>query len=128
MIGIDTNVLVRLLVADDHIQAHKAKKLLEQCKPVFVSTIVLCETAWVLESRYHFSKKELIDALEYILKAIHFEVENRDAVWLAFAEFQYLSMGFSDCVIGAIGRWYGCDYVATFDRKTLKSKQFRLTR
>ena len=127
MIGIDTNLLVRIIVDDDHIQAHRAKKLIEQHTPVFVSTVVLCETFWILESRYKFTKKDLLQCIENILRSQQFDIEHRDAMWLAFSDFQHLNIGFSDCAIGAIGRIHGLEYIATFDKKAAKSKYFKLT-
>ncbi|OGT44828.1 MAG: hypothetical protein A3E82_06075 [Gammaproteobacteria bacterium RIFCSPHIGHO2_12_FULL_38_11] len=72
MNGVDTNVLVRILIADDQIQTRKAVKLIENQISVFVSVIVLCEIIWVLQSRYGFNKSQLISALEKILKIIRF--------------------------------------------------------
>lgn len=51
MIGIDTNVLVRLFVADDAAQARRARRLVEKSE-VLVSSSVLLEAEWVLRSAY----------------------------------------------------------------------------
>ena len=51
MIAIDTNVLVRLLVADEPAQARRALRLVGKAD-VFVSASVLLETEWVLRSAY----------------------------------------------------------------------------
>jgi len=52
MIGLDTNVLVRYIVRDDEKQSAAATRLIEaKCttdNPGRVSSIVLCELAWVL--------------------------------------------------------------------------------
>ena len=60
MLGIDTNVLVRLLVEDDAEQTRRARgfvaRAFEQGDPVVVSLLVLIETEWVLRSRYGFDK------------------------------------------------------------------------
>lgn len=54
MIALDTNVLVRYLAQDDREQARVATRFIEEHltadDPGFVSTIVLCEIIWVLES------------------------------------------------------------------------------
>ncbi len=128
MIGIDTNVLLRTLINENQIQSHKALKLIQQQQPIYISNIVLCETMWVLKSRYHFTKLELIKSIENILKTNHFHIEHRDAVWLAFHEYQYINADFSDCVIGAVAKLYQCDFVATFDKNASKSKNFKLIR
>jgi len=127
VIGIDTNLLVRILIKDDEIQAQKAKKIIEQNKSAFISVLVLCETIWILESRYEFVKKDIVLCLETILKTQQFEIEHRDIVWAALKDYQHISsVGFSDCVIGAIGKAYGCKYVVTFDKKAAKLENFNL--
>lgn len=47
MIGLDTNLLVRLLTNDNKTQAKYAEKLIED-NPVFIPKSVLLETEWVL--------------------------------------------------------------------------------
>ena len=53
MIALDTNVLIRLLVDDDPIQAKRARRLLESTRErgeqCFISAPVLCEIEWVLD-------------------------------------------------------------------------------
>lgn len=126
MIGIDTNVLVRIFIEDNTIQTHKALKLIKGQKNVFVSAIVFCETVWVLESRYHFNKKQLIEIIERILKIHELQIEYNDAMWLAFHEYQHTRADFADCVISSIAKLYGCESVATFDKNAAKSKNFKL--
>ncbi len=52
MAGLDTNVLVRWLVADDPLQTAQARALLQSgrrgSKPFFVPSTVLLELEWVL--------------------------------------------------------------------------------
>ena len=47
MCAVDTNVLVRLLVADDRAQTRRALSYLEARRPLWISTVVLVETVWV---------------------------------------------------------------------------------
>ena len=126
MIGIDTNLLVRLFIEDNQIQTYKALKLIKSQKNVFVSTVVFCETIWVLQSRYHFNKTQLMGAIEHILKIHELHIEHNDAIWLAFNEFQDIDADFSDCLIGTVAKLYQCDMVATFDKNAAKSKNFKL--
>jgi predicted nucleic acid-binding protein len=55
MLGIDTNVVIRLIISDDAEQTRRARKLIEQAlksdEPVLVSLLVLLESEWVLRSR-----------------------------------------------------------------------------
>ena len=73
MRGLDTNVLVRYIVKDDHRQAEKASAYIrgvtERGEDCFINHIVLCELVWVLEAAYGFSKKEIAGVLErYLLR------------------------------------------------------------
>jgi hypothetical protein len=64
MLGIDTNVVVRLVVSDDADQTRRARKLVERAlsrdEPVLVSLLVLLESEWVLRSRYGFNRETLL--------------------------------------------------------------------
>lgn len=66
MIAVDTNVLVRLVVADDPGQTHRAHKLF-QAGDVRVSATVLLEAAWVLASAYGLERSRISKALRGVL-------------------------------------------------------------
>ena len=66
MIAIDTNVLVRLVVADDPRQARRARKLVEK-NEVVVATTVLLEAEWVLRSAYGFDRAQIAGAFRRFL-------------------------------------------------------------
>ena len=57
VIGVDTNILVRLLTGDDPAQVSAAERFVttqlspERCG--FVSMVVVCELAWTLEVATH---------------------------------------------------------------------------
>ena len=56
MIRLDTNILVRFLVEDDKAQTRRVlsflPKAIESDEPCYVSDVVLCKLAWVLERSY----------------------------------------------------------------------------
>lgn len=64
MAAVDTNVLVRLLVADDLAQTRRALAYLEARRPLWVSTVVLVETVWVLTAVYGWFKAQILAMLE----------------------------------------------------------------
>jgi predicted nucleic acid-binding protein len=66
MIAIDTNVLVRLVVADHPAQARRARKLVER-NEVVVATTVLLEAEWVLRSAYGFDRTQIAGAFRRFL-------------------------------------------------------------
>lgn len=61
MLAIDTNLIIRYLLADDPEQAAPARKLIDN-NDVFVCTTVLLETEWVLRSVYGFSAAQCVKA------------------------------------------------------------------
>jgi predicted nucleic-acid-binding protein len=73
MLGVDTNVVMRLLVADDAEQTRRARKLIEQSldreEPVLVSLLVLIESEWVLRSSYGFKRDAVLNMFRALLEA-----------------------------------------------------------
>ena len=124
MLGIDTNVLVRLLVRDDASQTRRARELVERSisdgEPVLVSLCVLQETEWVLRSRYGFEKDALIDLLRSTLEARELSFEDEPAFEEALFRWKDSTANFSDCLIFAHNRRLGCRVTATFDRKAAR--------
>lgn len=126
MLAIDTNVFLRIFVSDNDIQSLKAKKFIQAERVLFVSTIVFCETIWVLTSYFKYNKSQLSEFLEKVLKAHQFVFEHKDALWEAFQLYQHSNIGITDCIISTIAKTHGCNAVATFDKKAAKLKNFKL--
>jgi len=53
MLAVDTNVVVRFLTRDDHVQAARARLIFDR-ETVLLLKSVLLEAEWVLRSVYHF--------------------------------------------------------------------------
>lgn len=128
MLGIDTNVLVRLLVADDAAQTRRARLLVENCvarhEAVLVSLPVIVEVEWVLRSRYELTKAELVATFRALLSAAEFTFEHESAIEEALHFWQDAPTGFVDCLIAAHHRRLGCSGTATFDSKALRLPGF----
>ena len=77
MTAVDTNVVVRLLTADDPKQAAAARSLFA-AGPIWIAKTVLLETGWVLRSLYGFEDSAIRDALTRLmgLKNVHTEDES----------------------------------------------------
>src|SRR6185437_3670336 len=130
MIGVDTNVVVRLLVADDERQTDAAARYLKaHCSsddPALLSDIVLVECAWVLEDVYEYSRTQIGDAIEGLLATAQLRAADAPAVSAALQRFRSSSADFADCLIGVNNVAAGCGYTATFDRKASKLPEFQL--
>lgn len=118
MIAIDTNVLIRLLVEDpnEQQQSQLARRLLNQHGQVWVSSIVLIETIWVLQSRYKLTKENIIAVLEKVIQHPRIHLENTASVDNALTLYSACNVGFSDCTILNEARQKQL-ILHTFDRK-----------
>ena len=75
MIGIDTNVLLRLLTVDDTKQHEAAVGFFKErspSSPAFASAVTLAEMMWVLRRRYRLSREEIGRSLNQILDSDDF--------------------------------------------------------
>jgi predicted nucleic-acid-binding protein len=130
MIGLDTNVLVRYLTQDDHLQSRKATEILERRlteeNPGFVSIVAMVETVWVLDRAYRFSSQEIAAAVERMLQADVLVVESAFEVFTAMIALKEGHGTFADAVIAALGAKAGCIHTLTFDHKALRLPGFEL--
>lgn len=128
MLGLDTNVLVRLLVDDEQAQADRARRLVERCaaagEEVYVSLLVLLETEWVLRSRYGFDKAQVRTAMDALLETRELCIEDESTVETALFHWDESSADFADCLIAACHRARGCSATATFDTRAARSPGF----
>lgn len=121
MIGVDTNVLVRLVVTDDVAQQKAAKQRIAAAaaagEAVFITAVVVAELTWVLESVYGYGREAVAGVVEALLETAPFQVEHRGAVLEAVAAFRRGRAGLSDHLILSVSRAQGALPVLTFDRK-----------
>ena len=124
MIGLDTNILLRLWLNDDPAQNKRIDKLLAEhgSTPgsLLVSDVVLAEALWTLRSAYRQDKAAQLLALRSLLGEPAFAFEDGEAVALAVSLFEQHTCGFSDCLIAAKHARLGCSFTATFDRRMRK--------
>jgi predicted nucleic-acid-binding protein len=130
VIGLDTNVLVRYLVQDDPTQSARAAELIErrlsQTNPGYISLVAMVETTWVLDSAYGFSRREIASAIERILQADVFFVQDEQEVFTAMVALRSGKGSFADALIGELGSAAGCSCTYTFDRKATQLSTFRM--
>lgn len=130
MNALDTNVLVRLITDDDPVMRDKAVRLVEAAErnreKLAVPITVILEAMWVLNSRYDFSRMEILDALEQLLlvKGLQLEVPGRVRELIRIG--RSTSTDLADILIGLCGRDLGCEIMFTFDKKASKSALFRM--
>src|SRR5258705_10546008 len=103
MLGLDANVLVRLLIEDDAAQTRRARKLVDTAiaeeETVLVSLPVLLETERVLQSRYEVPPETILVLFRAALEARELEFEDEAALERALFNWQDRQSGFSACLI-----------------------------
>lgn len=128
MKGLDTNILLRLLVADDADQAEAASAFMEMhCTaqhPCVVNPVVLAELGWVLRSAYGRDRTEIADVLERVVASSVLRICGIQDVTQAIADFRSGRADFSDCLLAALNREAGCTATATFDRRAAEMPDF----
>ena len=120
MTAVDTNVIVRYLVADDPGQSEAARSLLEQLTPDtpgFICREIVIEAAWVLERSYRFPRTRIAEVLMGLTASDSLVVENADDVVAAAHRYRQGGVGFSDLMILAAAERVGAAPLYTFDRR-----------
>lgn len=116
MRAVDTNVLVRLFVANDPKQTAWAKNFIGA--GAWISHLVLAETIWVLTSFYAMERKRIVLAVETLLSNNLLTVQDRETVADALLLFRSKrGVDFSDCLILTTARRHGHAPLGTFDAK-----------
>ena len=130
MIGVDTNLLVRILVEDDTEQLRRARSLLdgaaERSETAFVGDIVLAELEWVLEDAYKVPRARILQALQGLVGSRRFEFDDRRRVVEALELYQNGKEELSDYLIGLSGSQHGASTTYTFARDLRDDARFTL--
>ncbi len=111
----DTNLLVRVAVFDDPVQASLGEALLERAESVAVPISALCEFVWVLRRGYRKGRSEIAMAVRELLEAGKVRTDRAAAE----AGLRALEAGgdFADGCIAMQGRRMGGTTFASFDRQ-----------
>ena len=122
MIGVDTNVLVRLLVPGEPQREKAAAFFLQRsaADPAFVSIIVVVELVWVLNRHYGYEFQKLQKVVLCLLDSDDFVIEHRDRVEWALANYARSKIDLPDLLIARAGEEAGAPGTATFDMNAPK--------
>ncbi len=75
MIGVDTNIIIRLLTGDDKKQFQKAEHIFSS-EQIFIADTVLLEAEWVLRFAYKFKPDAIQQAMTKLLGLENVHVNN----------------------------------------------------
>lgn len=121
MIGLDTNVLVRLLTADEPAQFKVARELIEAHRnepdAFYIDDLVLVETYWVLSRRYALERAEILSAFQSLASSLVYAVEDRSRVHAAIRLARERKGDFADALIALRHLDAGCAHTVTFDAR-----------
>lgn len=120
MIALDTNILARLLLADDAAQCARAQALLARSDVYTAPITVMIELVWVLESNDR-NRDEIGRALGLLLSLANFRSAHADEVRAAL-QWYGEGMDFSDALHLALhsSAIAASLSLVTFDKKFVK--------
>jgi predicted nucleic-acid-binding protein len=128
MIGVDTNVLVRIFASDDAQQAASAIRVIDESEPhqIFVNADVLAEFAWTMRRAYKWEDDWIRHALTRIVRHPALTIQHRASVLEAITDSNTSIHLFADRLIAALNLDAGCGTTLTFDQEAASSPGFRL--
>ena len=129
MIALDTNVLVRFLVAEEDApgivnEAYREQRLaarelvrgaIAAGESIFVGPVVLCEFVWVLRQGYGVAKGAVVEKLTELLEAADVVLGEREVVEPAVERYRRHGGDFADFVIRGQAERAGAGATYTFD-------------
>lgn len=124
MIGVDTNIVVRLFVADEDPDQHRksvaffAERTADD--PASIGPVVLVELVWLLTRRYGYSVDDVMSVLRRFLDSANVHVQNRQVVVRAMLAAEETGIGIADCLIAEFNAAAGCRTTMTFDKGAAK--------
>lgn len=113
MISLDTNVIVRVVTADDPDQLARALEIMRS-DSLWLCKTVLLETEWVLRYSYKLTRETILDTFIRLLGYRDLSVEDQEAVHLALDLYRE-GMDFADAM--HLVSSTGADRFVTFDRE-----------
>jgi len=129
MPALDTNVLVRYLIADDRKQFELAKQFIEEAitnEALFIPLSVSVELEWVLRSLYEIKKAIIITTFNSLLEAREIEFQEESAIEIALSLYADSNADFAYCLHIASAQTQGRIPLVTFDRKASRVEGAKL--
>lgn len=123
MIGVDTNILIRLFIEENPEQTASAVRFFDARStdsPAHISLIVMAELAWVLGKTYKFGHERIGAAIGQLLESSDVVVERADIVKWAIESYDHAKIDLTDLLIAEVNRQAACQTTVTFDRNAAK--------
>lgn len=123
MIGVDTNVLLRLVVDDEPQQIRAARAFFAQRtsdEPAYIGLVVMAEFTWLLRKRYGYSKDQISDTVLGLLESVDLVIERPDLIEEAAIRSRQPKVDFADILVARLALERGCVTTVTFDKDAAK--------
>ena len=120
MASLDTNVLVRYLVADDRKQFQSPKAFIESAtreNPLVTPLAAWLEMEWVRRSLYALDKNTILTVFNRLLGSIEIEFQEESSIEVALSLYTDHNTDFADCLHIASAFSHDRLPLMTFDRK-----------
>jgi predicted nucleic-acid-binding protein len=118
VIGLDTNIILRIFDQTDAKQSAAVVRLLETEDAdgsFLLNPIVLSEFAWTLQITYKKPRDVIADHLERLLQSPEFIVLFLDEASEAVRRYRDGPADFADYFLAAVNRSMGCGTTLTYD-------------
>ena len=116
--GIDTNVLLRVLLQDDPVQGPIAARFLRELgtgSPGFITQVTLAETYWVLARAKRLPPATCLAVIRRLVETEVLEFDDGEGVVRALSLAE-AGADFADALIQGAMELFGVDETVTFDR------------
>lgn len=123
MIGVDTNVLLRLYVSDEPQQHETAIRFFanrSEESPAYVSTVVLVEFVWALTKTYDYGWNRVLSLVGAMIDLRDMVIEREEVVADALSRALEEKVDFVDAIIALANADDGCMTTVTFDKTAAK--------
>ncbi|MGV8840176.1 MAG: PIN domain-containing protein [Bauldia sp.] len=130
MIAVDTNVLLRYVLADDASHSRAARRLIDEVcspqSPAFVHDVALAEFVWVLGRRKPFDRAAIAASVRQLTDNTHLRFRDVGGLLAAIDGFEKGPANFAEYLIAAQASSLGAAPTFTFDKDAGKSPGFTL--
>lgn len=116
--GIDTNVLLRVLLQDDPVQGPIAARFLRELgtgSPGFITQVTLAEIYWVLARAKRLPRATCLAVIRRLVETEVLEFDDGEGVVRALSLAE-AGADFADALIQGAMELFGVDETVTFDR------------
>ena len=129
MIFLDTNVIIRFILADDPQNSPKARNIINKIArgetKVFLPAVIIAETVCVLLKVYKLKREKIREKLLPLMRLPGITTENKNIYSWVFDIFQNKSVDFEDAYQVALMKKKKVKEIYSFDRDFDKFSQIK---